>query len=110
MFVVDLKANPPAVIPAPANVSAWRASGMADQRRWNALALVANQDDGTVSVLSINGKGGQDYRHGDRRNRRRRFGFHCGDHPPDGKRALMAESGCEEEQDRGAGNRQLVKG
>ncbi len=53
LFVVDLKANPPAVVNTV--TLGKRPSGMAispDGR----LGLVANRDDGTVSVLSINGK------------------------------------------------------
>ena len=53
MFVVDLKANPPAIIDT--LHLGKRASGMAINAA-GTLALVANRDDGTVSVLSINGK------------------------------------------------------
>ena len=53
VFVVDLKANPPAVI---ATLHAGkRASGMAINAA-GTLALIANRDDGTISVLSIDGK------------------------------------------------------
>jgi len=53
MFVVDLKANPPAVI-ATLHLGK-RASGMAINAA-GTMALVANRDDGTVSVLAVNGK------------------------------------------------------
>jgi DNA-binding beta-propeller fold protein YncE len=53
MFVVDLKANPPAII-ATLNLGK-RPSGMAINPA-GTLALVANRDDGTISVLSIEGK------------------------------------------------------
>jgi DNA-binding beta-propeller fold protein YncE len=53
MFVVDLKANPPAVI-ATLNLGK-KPSGLAINAA-GTMALVANRDDGTVSVLSINGK------------------------------------------------------
>jgi DNA-binding beta-propeller fold protein YncE len=53
MFVVDLKANPQAVI-ATLNLGK-RPSGMAINAA-GTLALVTNRDDGTISVLSINGK------------------------------------------------------
>lgn len=53
VFVIDLKANPPAVI---ATVNAGkRPSGMAINAG-GTLALVTNRDDGTVTVLSIDGK------------------------------------------------------
>ncbi|HYM71654.1 MAG TPA: hypothetical protein VET89_01645 [Stellaceae bacterium] len=53
LFVIDLKARPPAVI---ATVKLGkRPSGMAINAT-GTLALVTNRDDGTVSVLSINGK------------------------------------------------------
>ena len=53
LFVVDLTANPPAVI-ATLNVGK-QPSGMAMNRAGN-LALVANRADNTVSVLTIDGK------------------------------------------------------
>ena len=53
VFVVDLKANPPAVIDT-LHVGK-RPSGMAINAA-GTLALVTNRDDGTISVLSINGK------------------------------------------------------
>jgi DNA-binding beta-propeller fold protein YncE len=53
LFVIDLKANPPAV--ASTLHLGKRPSGMAINNTGN-LALVANRDDGTVSVLSISGK------------------------------------------------------
>jgi DNA-binding beta-propeller fold protein YncE len=53
LFVVDLKANPPAVI-ATLNLGK-RPSGMAINAA-GTLALVTNRDDGTVSVLAIDGK------------------------------------------------------
>jgi len=53
LFVVDLKANPPAVL-ATLNLGK-RPSGMAINAAGN-LALVCNRDDGTISVLSIAGK------------------------------------------------------
>ena len=53
LFVVDLKANPPAVITT-LNLGK-KPSGMAINNA-GTMALVANRDDGTVSVLSINGK------------------------------------------------------
>jgi DNA-binding beta-propeller fold protein YncE len=53
VFVVDLKANPPAII---ATLHAGkRASGMAISPDGK-MALVANRDDGTITVLSIDGK------------------------------------------------------
>ncbi|HEV2188829.1 MAG TPA: hypothetical protein VGR70_16580 [Stellaceae bacterium] len=53
VFVVDLKANPPAVI---ATLHAGkRASGMAINAA-GTMALIANRDDGTISVLAIDGK------------------------------------------------------
>ena len=53
VFVVDLKASPPAVI---ATLHAGkRASGMAISAD-GTMALIANRDDGMVSVLSISGK------------------------------------------------------
>ncbi len=53
LFVIDLTARPPKVI---ATVKLGkRPSGMAINRAGN-LALVANRDDGTISVLSIVGK------------------------------------------------------
>lgn len=53
LFVVDLKANPPAII-ATLHLGK-RPSGMAINAA-GTMALVANRDDGTVSVLSIDGK------------------------------------------------------
>ena len=53
LFVVDLKANPPAVINTLSLGK--KPSGMAINNA-GTMALVANRDDGTVSVLSINGK------------------------------------------------------
>jgi DNA-binding beta-propeller fold protein YncE len=53
LFVVDLKANPPAVI-STLNLGK-RPSGIAINPA-GTLALVANRDDGTISVLSIAGK------------------------------------------------------
>jgi DNA-binding beta-propeller fold protein YncE len=53
LFVVDLKANPPAVI-ATLNLGK-KPSGMAINNA-GTMALVANRDDGTISVLSIDGK------------------------------------------------------
>lgn len=53
VFVVDLKANPPAV--AATVTVGKRPSGLAISADGK-LALVANRDDGTVSVLSIAGK------------------------------------------------------
>jgi DNA-binding beta-propeller fold protein YncE len=53
VFVIDLKASPPAVI---ATLHAGkRVSGMAISADGK-MALAANRDDGTVTVLSINGK------------------------------------------------------
>jgi DNA-binding beta-propeller fold protein YncE len=53
VFVIDLKANPPAVI---ATLHAGkRASGMAISTDGK-MALIANRDDGTITVLSIDGK------------------------------------------------------
>ncbi|HZT86717.1 MAG TPA: hypothetical protein VFA12_02030 [Stellaceae bacterium] len=53
LFVIDLKANPPAVI----NTLhlGKRPSGLAINAAGN-MALVCNRDDGTISVLSISGK------------------------------------------------------
>jgi DNA-binding beta-propeller fold protein YncE len=53
LFVIDLKANPSAVI-ATLNLGK-RPSGMAINAA-GTMALVTNRDDGTISVLSINGK------------------------------------------------------
>jgi DNA-binding beta-propeller fold protein YncE len=53
LFVVDLKANPPAIISTVKLGK--RPSGMAISSAGD-LALVTNRDDGTVSVLSIAGK------------------------------------------------------
>jgi DNA-binding beta-propeller fold protein YncE len=53
VFVIDLRANPPAVI-ATLHVGK-RPSGMAINNA-GTMALVANRDDGTISVLSIDGK------------------------------------------------------
>lgn len=53
VFVIDLKANPPAVI-ATLHVGK-RPSGMAINAA-GTMALVTNRDDGTISVLSINGR------------------------------------------------------
>jgi DNA-binding beta-propeller fold protein YncE len=53
LFVIDLKANPPAVIAT--LTLGKRPSGMAINPA-GTLALVANRDDGTISVLSIAGK------------------------------------------------------
>src|SRR6476659_221315 len=53
IFVIDLKANPPAII---ATVNAGKqVSGMAIAPKGD-LALVANRAAGTISVLSITGK------------------------------------------------------
>jgi DNA-binding beta-propeller fold protein YncE len=53
VFVVDLKANPPAIV---ATLHAGkRPSGMAISANGK-MALVANRDDGTITVLSIDGK------------------------------------------------------
>jgi DNA-binding beta-propeller fold protein YncE len=53
LFVIDLKANPPAVI-ATLHLGK-RPSGMAITAA-GTLALVTNRDDGTIAVLSIAGK------------------------------------------------------
>lgn len=53
LFVIDLKASPPAVIAT--LTLGKRPSGMAINPA-GTLALVANRDDGTISVLSIAGK------------------------------------------------------
>jgi len=53
LFVIDLKASPPAVI-ATLNLGK-RPSGMAINAA-GTLALVCNRDDGSISVLSIKGK------------------------------------------------------
>src|SRR5690242_10228485 len=52
MFVVDLKANPPKIV-ATVNLGK-RPSGMAIAPSGK-LALVTNRDEGTISVLTING-------------------------------------------------------
>src|SRR5947208_9118033 len=53
IFVIDLKANPPKMI---ATVNAGKQpSGMAISAKGD-MALVCNRADGTISVLSINGK------------------------------------------------------
>jgi YVTN family beta-propeller protein len=90
MFVVDLKANPPAIIDT--LHLGKRASGMAINAA-GTLALVANRDDGTVSVLSINGK---EVKVTDTVT----VGAGAADSvstvaiTPDGKRALVAKSGA----------------
>jgi DNA-binding beta-propeller fold protein YncE len=53
LFVVDLKSNPPAVI-ATLHLGK-RPSGMAINNA-GTMALVTNRDDGTISVLAIDGK------------------------------------------------------
>jgi len=53
LFVINLKANPPAVVDT--LHLGKRPSGMAINAA-GTLALVTNRDDGTISVLSINGK------------------------------------------------------
>jgi DNA-binding beta-propeller fold protein YncE len=53
VFVVDLKASPPAIIET--LHAGKRPSGLAINPAGN-LALVTNRDDGTITVLSINGK------------------------------------------------------
>lgn len=53
LFVIDLRANPPAVVGTV--TTGKRPSGIAIAPGGK-LALVANRDDGTISVLSINGK------------------------------------------------------
>ena len=53
VFVIDLKASPPAVIDT--LHAGKRPSGMAINAA-GTLALVTNRDDGTISVLSINGR------------------------------------------------------
>jgi DNA-binding beta-propeller fold protein YncE len=53
VFAIDLKANPPAVIDT-LHVGK-RPSGMAVNAA-GTMALVTNRDDGTISVLSINGR------------------------------------------------------
>jgi DNA-binding beta-propeller fold protein YncE len=53
VFVVDLKANPPVVLDT--LHAGKRPSGMAINAA-GTMALVANRDDGTITVLSIDGK------------------------------------------------------
>jgi DNA-binding beta-propeller fold protein YncE len=53
LFVVDLKANPPAVIATLTLGAAPEGIAISPDGK---LALVANRDDGTISVLSINGR------------------------------------------------------
>ncbi|MGE5269232.1 MAG: beta-propeller fold lactonase family protein [Thiohalocapsa sp.] len=53
VYIIDLKANPPAV--AGSVTVGKRPSGMAISADGK-LALVTNRDDGTISVLTINGK------------------------------------------------------
>jgi DNA-binding beta-propeller fold protein YncE len=53
LFVVDLKASPPAVIATLTLGSAPAGLAISSDGKW---ALVANRADGTVSLLSINGK------------------------------------------------------
>jgi DNA-binding beta-propeller fold protein YncE len=53
VFVVDLKATPPAIIET--LHAGKRPSGMAINAA-GTMALVTNRDDGTITVLSINGK------------------------------------------------------
>jgi DNA-binding beta-propeller fold protein YncE len=53
LFVVDLQANPPAVINTLTLGNAPSGLAISPDGKW---ALVCNRDDGTISVLSINGK------------------------------------------------------
>ena len=53
LFVIDLKANPPAVVST--ITTGKKPSGLAIAADGK-LALVCNRDDGTISVLSIDGK------------------------------------------------------
>src|SRR5215831_6196781 len=53
LSVIDLKASPPAVI---ATVETGKGPAGLSINRQGTLALVANRSEGTVSVLSINGK------------------------------------------------------
>ena len=53
VFVIDLKASPPAVVDT--LHAGKRPSGMAINAA-GTMALVTNRDDGTISVLSINGR------------------------------------------------------
>ncbi len=53
LFVVDLKANPPAVTTTLTLGTAPSGLAISPDGKW---ALVANRDDGTISVLSIDGK------------------------------------------------------
>jgi DNA-binding beta-propeller fold protein YncE len=88
MFVIDLKANPPAVIETVKLGK--RPSGMAINAAGN-LALVTNRDDGTVSVLSISGKEvkvADTVTVGDGKESVAAVAI-----TPDGKRALVANTG-----------------
>jgi DNA-binding beta-propeller fold protein YncE len=53
LFVVDLKANPPAVVSTPTLGSAPAGLAISPDGK---MALVTNRGDGTISVLSIDGK------------------------------------------------------
>ena len=53
LFVIDLTANPPAVINTLTLGNAPTGLAISPDGKW---ALVCNRDDGTISVLSINGK------------------------------------------------------
>jgi DNA-binding beta-propeller fold protein YncE len=53
LFVIDLKANPPALADTLTVGNAPSGLAISPDGKW---ALVCNRDDGTISVLSINGK------------------------------------------------------
>jgi len=86
--VIDLKANPPAVV---ATLEAGLAPAGISINRAGTLALVANRNDGTVSVFSISGKtltpaGKIDF--GNPKSGPSSVAF-----TPDGKRALVSRDG-----------------
>lgn len=91
LFVIDLKASPPAVI-ATVKVGK-RPSGLAisPDGKW---ALVANRDDGTISVLTISGKEvklADTVTVGEPKDQVAAVAI-----TPDGKRALIAKPGANE--------------
>src|SRR5580692_11216355 len=86
VFLIDLKANPPAVI---GTVTVGKQpSGMAISPKGD-LALVANRSDGTISVLSIDG---QKVTYGKRDLPAGIFPYNIAV-TPDGKLALTADTG-----------------
>ena len=83
LYVIDLTTSPPAHI-ATVDVGK-QPSGLSINKAGN-LALIANRADNSISVLSINGQGGQADRH-----RAHGRGVSHVVFTPDGKRALVAK-------------------